>query len=253
MLADLRRRNPFLYWTGVAHLALLALFLLFSLLDTTQILGINRWIKPMKFMTSIAIFVWTMGWVLEEAGGSPRARRWVSWLLGGTLFVETICIVSQAARGVRSHFNRDTTYDEAVFALMGIMIVVNTLAAAWALLLMFRARPQGAKNAAYVWGIRLGLVLFIIFASEGGLMVRQDAHAVGVPDGGPGLPFVNWSTEGGDLRAAHFLGMHALQALPLLGWLTASLRAVWAAFAAWGALALWVLLRALAGSPLLRL
>jgi hypothetical protein len=44
------------------------------------------------------------------------------------------------------------------------------------------------------------------------------SHTAEAPDGGAGLPVTNWSKQNGDLRIAHFSGMHAFQILPLIGY-----------------------------------
>jgi hypothetical protein len=64
--------------------------------------------------------------------------------------------------------------------------------------------------------VRLGLAVTLLGLLEGFAMIAVGGHSVGVADGGPGLPLLGWSTTGGDLRIAHFVGMHALQGLPLL-------------------------------------
>jgi len=130
--------------------------------------------------------------------------------------IELFIISLQSARGERSHFNVTSQLNSIFFGIMGGAILLFTLWTAFMCFLFFRQK-QFKIPPSLVWGIRLGLLLFVFFASEGGVMVQRLAHTVGGPDGGPGLPLVNWSTSYGDLRVAHFFGLHSLQILPLYG------------------------------------
>lgn len=245
MISELRHRDPLLFWTGVAMLLTLIVVTLLSISDTRLILGINPWIKPMKFLTSIAIFVWTIAWFMPESRPSAVIR----WTIALSMTIEIVCIIMQAARGTTSHYNNATPFDAIVFAVMGVTIMINTFAVAWFLWLVRRDTP--ASRAGYLWGVRLGLAIFLLASLEGLMLVANGAHTVGAPDGGAGLPIVNWSTQHGDLRIAHFFGMHAMQALPLIGFLSNSRNLVFGVSIIWVAILSGLIVMALQGLPLI--
>lgn len=210
---DLWQNQRALVSTGFAFVALLIILSVLSLVDSQQILGINRWIKPSKFASSIAIYFFTLAVYLNFLRGFEKSKKVIAWGVIVLLTGEMVLISMQSIRGTTSHFNNSNAFDSIVFSAMGLMIAVNTLLIVYLTVLYFRAEVDLSR--ALIWGMRLGLILFLLASAQGGYMSAQTGHAVGVPDGGAGLPFVNWSTEGGDLRAAHFVGMHALQAIPL--------------------------------------
>lgn len=204
---------------GMIHGLLLVALLLGSFINTTQVLGINSLYKPMKFALSIWIYAWTMAWLLPYLR-RPHAGRIYSWMAVVTLGFEQLAITSQAVRGELSHFNRSSAYGIIVFALMGAFILTFTLWTAYITVLFFRQKTFSLPTAT-VWGIRAGLVCFVVFSLLGGYISSLPGHTVGAADGGPGLPFINWSRAAGDLRIPHFFGLHGLQVLPLLGYMTA--------------------------------
>lgn len=215
-LAELKTRNNTLFYFGwiCLYAALGCLVLLFS--SSTMVLGINAWIKPMKFFLSTVFFSWSMGWYLFYLN-EQRKTTIYSWALVITLLFELVYIAWQAAKGELSHFNISSAFHGMMFSLMGIVITIIT---AWTgyIAFLFWRRPFPQLPASYLWGIRFGLLLFVVFAFAGGLMAARLSHTVGsVMKTTQGLPILNWSRESGDLRVAHFFGMHALQLLPLLG------------------------------------
>ena len=214
---ELRARDPLLFWTGALMALALLVVTLLSVSDQRLVLGINPWLKPMKFLVSITMLLWTTAWFMPETEPDLVKRALVRWTVAVAMLIEIALIIMQAARGTTSHFNASTAFDLAVFNLMGITITVSTIAMMLFLWILRRDTPT--NRAGYLWGVRLGVALFVLASWQGFTMVANNGHAVPGPDGGRGLPLVNWSIEMGDLRSVHFFGMHAMQVLPLLGFL----------------------------------
>ena len=226
---NLRAANGPLTLLGVASLVLLVASLSLQVVDSRLVLGVSTWVKPAKFAASVAIAAFTLAWMMGQLDGRARGLRRAARLIASMAALELVIITVQAARGVPSHFNAHTPLDVIAFAVMGAGITIFWLAQGY---LFVRALRHRFADAVVGWGIRLGLGIALAGGAVAFLMTRPTpaqletlkagrsspavgAHAVGVPDGGPGLPVARWSTEGGDLRVPHFLGLHALQLLPL--------------------------------------
>jgi hypothetical protein len=219
---QLRRRNATLYYFGWLYFTGGLIGIVMTQSSDTVVMGINAWIKPTKFFFSIWLFCWTMGWYLIYLDNRRRSRFYTRMVII-VMIIEQFIITWQAANGRLSHFNISTPFYRALFILMGVAIA--TLAA-WTGVIgyyFFRQKRFRAPMP-YIWGIRLGIILFVLFSFEGGIMASHLAHTIGAPDGGPGLPMVNWSTQHGDLRVAHFIGLHSLQLIPLFGYYIAKSR-----------------------------
>jgi hypothetical protein len=217
------------------HLALIPVLLVAMLVDPRVITGANGWIKPLKFAISGAVYGATLLWLLTFVQGRPRLVSAIARVTGVALIVETALISMQVLRNTASHFNVATAFDGAVFGIMGAFIMLLAMANfALTVALGVQRLPDQVAAA----GIRWGLVISLAGMAAGVLMTSGNlppsslaaaqagepvtivgAHSVGVDDGGPGLPFLGWSTMGGDLRVGHFVGLHGLQALPFLAFM----------------------------------
>ena len=218
-ISELKHRNKSLFWFGLFNIAVGFICLILMQVDNLQILNVNRWLKPMKFYFSVGIMILTMGWLLHYLNNAKKIKRY-TWLLIVSMFFENGLIISQAIRGTTSHYNVNTLVDGIIFNFMGLFILLFTLTFVFICIAFFRQK-QFSISDAYVLGIRLGILFFILFSLEGGIMLAMMKHTVGAPDGSPGLSVINWSKDYGDLRIAHFAGIHALQILPLLSFYVA--------------------------------
>ena len=83
-------------------------------------------------------------------------------------------------------------------------------------------------------------------------MSQQTSHWVGGEmSDAHGLTFFGWSTSGGDLRVAHFVGLHTAQFIPLAA-LSGEKRVVYGVAAASVILTVTIFVMSMSGIPLFR-
>ncbi len=228
-LAAVHARSPVLVRAALVNLGLLLIVLVGLVIDERVVTGAPVWLKPVKFASSVSVFMLSIAWMVQPLPPSTGVRR-ASTAIGWLLTLEVLVISMQAARGTTSHFNVDSAFDGAVFTTMGVAIAIVWFASMYILWCHWRS-PVGDRAMAMAF--RIGLALNIAGAGVGWRMTQPfpgqveaiaqgirprvvGAHTVGAPDGGPGMPITTWSVAHGDLRVPHFVGMHALQWLPLL-------------------------------------
>ncbi|WP_052460816.1 hypothetical protein [Microbacterium gorillae] len=210
---------------AIAAAVLGVISVIMAFVDPVQIVGTNGWLKPIKFSISTSVYAISFAWLIGRRRRWQRTAWWAGTLVTIGMVIELAIIVGAVALGTTSHFNVSTPLHIAMWSIMA-----GSIGMVWmmSLLVAFAVMRNPEQSRSRNWAIRGALVISLAGLAVAFLMTTPTsgqlsnfqgiagAHAVGVADGGPGLPLLGWSTVGGDLRVPHFIGMHALQVLPLI-------------------------------------
>lgn len=259
-LKSLQDAEPGFFAVAVALLFAMAPTAFAAVVDTRSFLGIDVWIKPLKFEAALVVYLLTLCFFARWLPAGTQARRWYrlySAAVIAGIVAEMVWIGGASLLGTASHFNR-TPVGDVIYIAMGAAAVLLTTPTAVFAWLIARNPSTGlapALREAIVIGLALVLPLTLLTA---GTMAGLQGHAVGGAgtDAG-GLPIMGWMRDGGDLRVAHFFATHAMHFIPTFGLLSALLfgvtsrlpvrlfAAVFVGFVAW------TFAQALAGRPFL--
>lgn len=208
--------HPMWWWSICGYTLLMLACLIGMGVDERTLFGVSVWSKPFKFSLSLVVYFATLALAaMLVPAETQRGRTFFAVLTLSTsmALLEMIYITYQAALGEPSHFNFTSTFNALMYSLMGFgatVMVLVLLALAWLI---------GRKNRLsqpLILATVLGLIFtFVLGGGFGGYMGSQGGHWVGTAaSDANGTAMFNWSTLGGDLRVAHFFGMHAMQVIP---------------------------------------
>lgn len=216
-LRDIYVKNRLFTNLGTGFLVFSLLLIFYIPFNNQEVLGINSMIKPLKFALSTWLYAWSMAYLLAFLENQKKVKSY-TYLAIAVMIYENAVISIQAFRGKLSHFNQTELVGGILYSTMGIMIVWLTTATL-VITIRFISQKKYDISSAFALSIKLGLVFFVVFSFLGGYMSVINSHQVGGQIGEKGLPIVNWSILYGDVRVAHFFGIHSLQIIPLFGYL----------------------------------
>lgn len=220
LVGELMQREPILAGSGIVLLAAMAPTLFAYAIEMRTLYGINVWTKPLKFEASIGLYFLTLAWFwgyLSPRLRKARAVQAVAIAVAACGLFEIIYIAFQAGRGVGSHFNTATPIEDLMFSLMGVAALIMT-AGSLVLAILIARSEQPTLSPAFRASVVIGLLLTFLIGTGAGIVVAVNGgHWVGgVASDANGLPIFGWARDGGDLRVAHFFGIHAMQILPVV-------------------------------------
>jgi hypothetical protein len=229
--ARLWRIQPMLILAVMVNIGLLALGLFGLVVDARTVLNAPVWAKTVKFSLSVIAYCGTLAWMMAHMQRAQRLARTLGGLIGAILIAEMSLMVTQAIRGVPMHFNVSTPLDTALYSIMGTGITVMWVLTAVVAIAMLR---EHTASPTLTTGIRLGLALALIGMALAFLMTSPNATQMAALEAGRKvdmigahnvnamidgqtrmIPLLGWNMDGGDLRIAHFVGIHGLQIAPL--------------------------------------
>ena len=214
-----------LFWLAIICVGVAVALIPFWILDSRTLLGVSVWEKPIKFYISVAIFSFTYSWLSSFLTRGGRWVRLAGLVIAVSLAVEIVIILAMASIGDTSHFNVSTPTAIAIWSIMATFISIVLFSTIFiSLMIMFQKQQDFNLKLALALGsintaVGMGLAYLMTWPTANQLANYQGiagAHAVGVDDGGPGLPFLGWSTVAGDLRVGHFFGLHSIQVAAIL-------------------------------------
>lgn len=171
--------------------------------------GSISWRKPALFGVSGGFTLVSLGFLYRMLA----PKRWDTWLagsLGTAMCLEVALISIQQWRGVKSHFNRSTTFDSFIdTAITGLIILVTGCIVVLSVRAMSFLNANSDKRIAWRGGL-----FFLLISCAIGFMI----YAYGAFQTSRGADPTLFG-KAGVVKFPHGMAIHAIQLLPGLCWL----------------------------------